>query len=198
MDVTVCIATYGDTSWVNLAHERAIPSAQAAGATVVHRHATTLAAARNEALALADTEWVIHLDADDELEPGYVEAMSRGSADVRGPIARYVRGLRKHLWQPRVAGHTHECTAECLVDGNWLLVGAAIRTELVHRAGGWREWPVYEDWDLFLRCHLLGASFELIRDAVYRAHVRPDSRNRAPSMQEKNRVHREITQAVLA
>lgn len=191
MDATVLIATYGDTEWVDLAHRRAIPSAESQ-APVIHRHGTSLAQARNEALALAQTKWVIHLDADDELEAGYVEAMNRGSADVRGPIARYIHGTQARIWQPRVHAHEHDCVAECLRDGNWLLVGAAVRTDLIRRAGGWHEYPWSEDWSTWIRCWKQGASFELIADAVYRAHVRSDSRNRGATQAEKLAAHETI------
>jgi len=76
-----------------------------------------------------------------------------------------------------------------LKDGNWLIVGSVVRTELLRRAGGWWDYPVYEDWSLWLRCYLLGASAEPVPRAIYRAHARPGSRNRAPSAAEKNRVH---------
>lgn len=191
MDVTVAVATFGDEEWIELAERRAIPSAELQAPTV-HRHAATLAEARNEALAAVGSEWVIHLDADDELEPGYVEAMSRGSADVRGPVARYVRGERLQLWQPRVAGHQHDCVADCLREGNWLLIGAAVRTKLLYLAGGWREYPWSEDWSTWIRCWKHGASFELIRDAVYRAHVREDSRNRGATHEAKLAAHQAI------
>lgn len=194
MDVTVCVGTFGDVKWAYLAHERAIPSVEVPW---IWAHGETLSQARNAALAEVETEWVCFLDADDELTPGYFEAMERGSADVRGPMARYVVGKRKKLWQPRVAGHYHDCAADCLPEGNWLLVGAVARTDLLKEVGGWDEWPVYEDWALWLKCWKAGASFELIKDAIYQAHARPDSRNRAPSTSFKNDVHREIVEAYL-
>jgi GT2 family glycosyltransferase len=194
VEVTVCVGTYGDASWVDLAR-RAIRSAEPQ-ATVIHRHGTSLAQARNEALALVETEWVIHLDADDELEPGYVEAMSRGTADVRGPLVRYmVNGEQRNLWQPRVFNHHHDCTADCLPDGNWLVIGSAVRTELLRKAGGWREFAWSEDWDAWLRCWKAGATFELVPDAIYRAHVRPDSRNRGATEEAKLAAHQEIYEA---
>lgn len=192
MDVTICVGTFGGTEWVQLAHRRALPSAAAQGVPTVHWHAGTLAEARNAALALVETEWVIFLDADDELDPGYVEAMALGTADVRGPVALYVDGGRERLWRPRVYRHRHDCTAECLPEGNWLLIGSAVRADLVREVGGFRDWAWSEDWDLWLRCHLAGASFELVPDAVYRAHVRHDSRNRGASQETKDAAHRAI------
>jgi glycosyltransferase involved in cell wall biosynthesis len=197
VDVTVVVATFGDTSWIELAERRAIRSAAAHGVPVIHHHAATLHDARNGGLDRVDTEWVCHLDADDELEPGYLTAMASGVADVRAPAVRYVRraSVPGEAAVPKVAGHTHDCTAGCLVDGNWLVVGSLVRTDLVRQVGGWRDFPWSEDWDLWLRCHLAGATFEAIPDAVYRAHVRPNSRNRAPSRSARLAAHQAIAAA---
>lgn len=196
MDVTVVVGTFGGPEWQELAESRAIPSA-IDQAPVIHAHGDTLAKARNQGLAAVESAWVIFLDADDELTPGYVDSMRQGLADLRAPSVEYVKGGRhQHPYVPKVAGHSHECSGDCLVDGNWLLVGTAARTEIVREVGGFREYEVYEDWDLWLRAYLAGASVEAIPEAVYRAHVRADSRNRAPSMQVKNRVHYEIVKAI--
>lgn len=196
MDMTIVVATYGDGWWRTLAGRRAIPSARALGVPVVHTHADSLHNARNQGLAQVNTEWVVHLDADDELDPGYLAALSGGSADVRAPAVRYITGGHPtRPTMPRVAGHHHDCADTCLTQGNWLVVGAAVRPELVRQVGGWRDFPVYEDWDLWLRCHLAGATFEAIPQAVYQAHVRPRSRNRAPTPAAKNAAHRAIASA---
>ncbi|OHV42190.1 hypothetical protein BBK14_11250 [Parafrankia soli] len=197
MDVTVAVGTFGAQSWADLARQRAIPSAQALGVPVVHHHADTLHDARNGALAQVDTEWVIHLDADDELEAGYVEAMATGTADVRAPAVRYVRGARalNSPTMPNVSGHSHACEAACLEWGNWLVVGALVRTELVRQAGGWRDFPWSEDWDLWVRCWQAGGTFESIPAAIYRAHVRPKSRNRAVRGAARLEAHRAIARA---
>ena len=68
------VATYGGDEWVDLALERAIPSA-AEQAPFVHAHRGTLHEARNEALGMVATEWVVFLDADDELKPGVLGAI---------------------------------------------------------------------------------------------------------------------------
>ena len=196
--MTIAVATFGDSEWAKLAFNRAIPSATAQGVPVVYRHEDNLADARNACLKMVPTEWVIFLDADDELEPGYVEAMGKGTADVRGPVARYIRGGRSNLWQPRVYGHSHDCGAECLSDGNWLLIGSAVRTSVLRAAGGWREFNWSEDWDTWIRCWKRGATFELISDAIYRAHVRPDSRNRGATQAAKQAAHEAIYEANFA
>jgi glycosyltransferase involved in cell wall biosynthesis len=194
VDVTVAVATYGDEKWKRLA-QRAIASAEPQ-APVVHVHGDTLHGARNAALEQVKTEWVCHLDSDDELEPGYVEALAAGTADLRAPAVRYVaRNTVYRPRMPRVAGHRHDCTAECLPEGNWLVVGTAAPAQLLRDVGGWRDFPWSEDWDLWLRCHLAGATFEAIPSAVYRAHVDPRSRNRAPDRIFKLAAHRAIHRA---
>lgn len=197
MDVTVAVATYGARRWPRLALERAIPSAKALGVPVVHVHGATLHEARNEALSRVGTEWVCHLDADDELEPGFFDAIAQGSADLRAPAVRYVRPGRAPYRPtvPRVAGHRHDCHAGCLPEGNWLVVGTVARTGLLRDVGGWRDFDWSEDWDLWLRCHLAGATVEAVPQAIYRAHVRPDSRNRSPGAAARLAAHERIHRA---
>ena len=137
VDVTVVVGTFGADEWRDLAMSRAIPSV--GDAQSVHVHGDTLAAARNQGLEQVTTEWVTFLDADDELTPGYFDAMNRGTADLRAPAVEYVKGSRvQRPYVPRVAGHRHECSGECLPDGNWLVIGTVTRTELVRGAGGFR------------------------------------------------------------
>ena len=195
--VAVAVATYGGAEWVELAQARAVPSARDQAPTF-HFHGATLAAARNSALRRLWPwfEWLVYLDADDELTPGYVDALAAGWADIRAPAVQYVQGpLERPPYVPRVAGHRHDCEAECLREGNYIVIGAMVRSALLVQAGGWREWRCYEDFDLWQRCWLNGATVESIPEAVYRAHARPDSRNRGPSMETKNAVHREIERA---
>jgi hypothetical protein len=196
VDVTVCVATFGDLAWQTLAHERAIPSAEATGKSVLYVHGETLHDARNLALAAVDTEFVCFLDADDELEAGYFDHMAEGTADLRAPAVRYVFGgpLRGARF-PRVAGHRHDCTADCLALGNWLVIGTVARTEILQRVGGFRDFPWSEDWDLWVRCWQAGATIEGIPSAIYRAHVRKDSRNRAPDLDFRMAAHRAIAEA---
>jgi GT2 family glycosyltransferase len=196
VDVTVAVATFGDEKWMTLAAARAVPSAQHLDVPVVYVHGDTLHDARNEALGRVRSEWVVFLDADDELEAGYVEAMSASSADVRAPAVRYVRGSSAQpARMPQVAGHRHGCEAGCLADGNWLVIGAAVRADMVRDVGGWRDFPWSEDWDLWVRCWQAGATFESVPQAIYRAHVRRDSRNRAPARSVKLAAHRAIAAA---
>jgi hypothetical protein len=196
MDVTVVVATFGGAEWKHLAEHRAIPSAQRLGVPVIHAHETTLHDARNAGLERVTTSHIIYLDADDELETGYTTAMMTGTCDLRAPQVRYVHnavGQRPAF--PRVYGHGHACVAECLLQGNWMVIGTMAPVGLLREVGGWRDWPWSEDWDLWLRCYLAGATVEGIPAAIYRAHVSPHSRNRGASHAVRMATHRAIEAA---
>lgn len=196
MDVTVCVATFGDWEWEDLAQRRAIPSAVALDVPVVHFHGETLLAARNDALANVTTEYVCFVDADDELERHYFDHIAQSAADIRVPSVRYVRnGFDSGVRMPTIAGHTHVCDPECLREGNYIVIGAVAPTQLLKDVGGFRDFAWSEDWDLWVRCWKAGATFENVPRAVYRAHVRPDSRNRGQTQEAKNAAHRAIAQA---
>lgn len=201
MDVTVVIASYGDRIWRDRARERALPSVANQGVerVLVHDPRGTLAQVRNRGLEAVNTEWVCFLDADDELETGYFDAMKLGEADLRAPSVRYVSHQRRpdvgKVLMPKVVGraHQHQCTAECLDYGNWLVIGTVARTELVKRVGGFDEYPVYEDYALWAKCWKAGATAEPIPDAIYKAYVRQQSRNRGSmSLKAKHEVHKQI------
>lgn len=165
MDVTICIATFGDPAWSNRAIATALPSAlwQAEDPPVVMTHGETLAAARNAAAAQADTEWLIHLDADDQLAPGYIAAVAAVDGDLRVP--------RLFLGDAEV-----DLTSRDIEQMNPCPVGTAIRKEMLLDCGGWPTHRAWEDWALFLRAARRGASI-VHTGAVYRAGYDPAGRN---------------------
>lgn len=194
-NVTVAIGTYGSDQWRHLAVTRAVPSAQQLGVRVIHAHAPTLHEARNAALAQVDTEWVIHLDADDQLHEAYLAGMSQvdGDPDVRAPAVSYVdHGHASPPRLPRVAGHGHQCVADCLAYGNWLVIGSAVRAQVLREAGGWLDYPWSEDWATWVRCWQSGATFAPAPGAIYIAHVSRMSRNRSAPRAARLAAHRRI------
>jgi GT2 family glycosyltransferase len=114
-------------------------------------------------------------------------------ADLRAPVVRYVWGHSA----PPASLPPFPYDRGDLTDGNWLVIGTCVRAELVRKVGGWREWAFYEDWDLWQRCWLAGATIEAVPDAVYRAHARTSSRNRSRSRDEKTAMHHAIRRANL-
>lgn len=189
MDVSVVVSTFGNFEWQLLAQQRALPSAYSFGVPVIYNHGTSLHEARNLGLSQVETEWVCFLDADDELEPRYFEEMELVDGDLRPPSVRYL-GYTPGM--PRLPDHHHACVADCLAEGNWLVVGTVARTKLLRDVGGWRDFPVYEDFDLWQRCWLAGATVTPVPRAVYKAYSNSTGRNKSIPYAETQLIRQQI------
>lgn len=203
MNVAVIVATCGDPAWANMAAARAIPSVAdqlpcpGASFSTHHYPDLTVAEARNRAAAQHGTthDWLCFLDADDELEPGYLDAMNRANDGfVYPPVTAQFTTSAPPLLVPKVrripagflAGppESPRFPAGIPNQGRWprtneCVIGTLVHRDLFERVGGFREWPLYEDWDLWLRCHDAGAQL-VYTDAVYREHVSEGGRNTNP------------------
>jgi GT2 family glycosyltransferase len=174
MSFTIVIATHGEQHWEDLALSRALPSAQAQGCDVLIGHDPdgTRAEVRNALSAKAAGDWIITLDADDELAPGYVTAMGKvlyPKTHLLTPMVQYVKRGRAQRpeFMPEIP----------LEQGNWMVVGTAVPRGLFLEIGGWRTFTgsgvlnQWDDWDLWIRCVKAGAGIVKVPDAVYVAHV---------------------------
>jgi glycosyltransferase involved in cell wall biosynthesis len=182
MSVSVVIGTFGDEKvWGPLA-VRAERSAlgQTIPAEIVRIHSDTLARARNEGAERATGDWLVFLDADDELDPYYVEAMSLAADRA---MAR--SDCRTFLHQPATLGVVDGVPdAEPVLipqrpldEGNFMVIGTMVERSLFLDVGGFAELEAWEDWDLWCRCWRAGAGFNPVPDAIYRIHVNPNGRN---------------------
>lgn len=183
MNVTVIIATYGEQEWAQLAWRRARPSAekQATEVFTLHYEDATIAQARNEAAKWGSGEWLCFLDADDELGPGYFEAMERALEQERGtegsdpllltPAVSYVRKGRPMPPKFHPEGN--------LQDDNWIVVGTLVERALFESVGGFGDYPHgFEDWSLWAKCWKAGARIVKVKQAIYYAHINPQSKHR--------------------
>ena len=180
IEVTVIVATFGDEWW----YEKgcwAAASALAQGATTIQVHDDSLAVARNIGAARADTEWLCFLDADDVILPGYFDAMAAATGDLRAPAVQYDDD------EPMVlADRNINVTNPCVI-------GTLIRKDMFMRAGGFWEEEAWEDWSLFRRCWLLGATIEHVPGAVYHVAVNPRGRN--GTVRNPRELHAQIRQS---
>lgn len=177
MKFSIVIATHGDNRWMELAAARAIPSAQHQGAEIIAKHEpdATRAEVRNKLIKQASGDWIITLDADDELAPGYITAMSKAVQKncLLTPRVSYVR--KGKVGSPKFWPEVE------LKDGNWMVVGTAAPRDLMLSVGGWRSFTEsgvlneWDDWDMWIRCVQAGARIVKVPEAVYIAHVQPTS-----------------------
>ncbi len=165
MDVTIIVGTYGSDDWADAGWQTAIRH------DGVHVHGPDLATARNQAAYRSHTEWLVFLDADDKLAPGYLDGLAAVDGDLRAPVLelRYEDGRRV---RPDLPGRDIERMNPCCI-------GTGIRRQLFMDCGGFPQFSAWEDWALFLRAHRRGATIAHAPAAVYEASVRPGSRNQS-------------------
>jgi glycosyltransferase involved in cell wall biosynthesis len=177
--VGIVVATFGDASWIDRA-KTAVKSAenQSVPATrVVHHHAENLALARNQGADMVGTDWLIFLDADDTLDVNYVRYMMEpgedaGAATLRQPSTLGIYPDGSEDDEPVLIPERP------LTQSNYLVIGTMCRRDQFLEAGGFDpEFPVLEDWDLWLRMYDIGAVIGKRPGAIYRIGVNPDSRN---------------------
>lgn len=168
MDVSVILATCGHRRWIDMAAGRALPSIAAqtlrpAEIIPVHDPESQLHDVRNQGAEMASAEWLCFVDADDELAPDYLAAMSTAHGELRAPAVQYIRDGRPD--EPMVLSNRN-------IDRmNPCVIGTLVPRELFLSAGGFWDWPAWEDWCLWRRCWLMGARIEHVPGAVYRCHV---------------------------
>jgi glycosyltransferase involved in cell wall biosynthesis len=130
-----------------------------------------LAATRNAAAAIATTEWIIYLDADDWLDLGFVERGepwldARPGLDVLTTDMIIVRdGRSPFVSQARVPASWHELTRK-----NTVVQTSFIRRSMVDALSGYDPGlEPYEDWDFWIRALKAGFSIGRLPGAhVYR------------------------------
>lgn len=180
--ISVVIGTFGDEAvWGPLA-ERALTSVEAQTwrpADTTWVHAASLREARNRGAAQASGSHLVFLDADDELDGRFIEEMCKAVELAESDGHPYL--VRPATLGVRPDGVEDESPVVIpqrdLMTGNFMVISTAVSHELFHRVGGFDEWPIYEDWDLWIRCSLAGARFAAAPEAIYRIHVRESSRN---------------------
>ena len=203
MKTSIVVATFGAESWRELALNRAYPSALNQGAHEVivgHDPEGTIASVRNSLAEKAEGDWLCFLDADDELAPGYLDAMMsvnrmttfyEGKHVLYTPAVSYVTARGKRA-TPRI---WPECD---LSRGSWLVVSTLIPHDLFSEVGGFRDYGDppgsigYEDWGLFSLLAQAGAAVVKVPEAVLYAHITSASRNRSPDRKERLRWHYEV------
>jgi glycosyltransferase involved in cell wall biosynthesis len=148
--VSLIVATFGSREiWDPLA-ERALQSVyiQTRPPDEIHRiHKDTLHDARNEGAFLSRSDLLCFLDADDELEPEYIEAMMFCNSTI--PSLRYPKVRRIH--DPSVDPESYPAVSiapRSLYYGNYMVIGTLISREQFLKLNGFRDLPAYEDWDL--------------------------------------------------
>jgi hypothetical protein len=149
----------------------------------------------------------VFLDADDKLADGYAAAIAphlRYQKVGRGqrPEAKLLAPMMERMdVQGRDPLGPYFPNREApMTELNHCVIGTVVPRWLFEKAGGFRELPVYEDWDLWLRCIRLGATIEYVPEAVYVANLgsgrnTPAQSIRTSTYEQIRREHREARSA---
>lgn len=175
--ISILVATYGEDHWREMALTRAFASAMKQDGdyevVIEHQRKGDVATSRNRAAKKAAGEWLLFLDADDELAPGFIQHMERaikrrdGNLLLTPRISYVVRGRHKppRFWPV--------CS---LKTGNWLIIGTLVPKNTFMEVGGFRPFPHgLEDWNFWSRCVRSGATIKKVPPAVYIAHHNSES-----------------------
>lgn len=202
MKISILIATCGDEKWRDLAWSRAYPSTSGQGAHEVcinHESDASVVEVRNALATTASGDWLCFLDADDELAPGYVQAMKTAGKKRKDPerilyfptVVRMIKRRRK-VARFNLRGQT-------LRDCNYLPIGTLVQRDLFQAVGGFGDYPWgFEDWSLWAKCWKAGAEIVPVPDAFYIAHVNQNSElrklwsDRRWQVENHHKVRREL------
>ncbi len=188
MSVGIVIGTFGSQEWKYRGDELASKIEREQEVSVLSVHGDTLATARNIGAKALKADWIVFLDADDDLAPGYVRHMLLS-----------VNSTDWDIVQPATIGLYPDGTMDTeatlipkkdLISSNYIVIGAMCSYEKFDKVGGFRELEALEDWDLWRRMYIAGAKIGCCKSAVYIVGVNPSSRN--SDSQVHNRVYRQI------
>ena len=166
-----------------------------------------LPAARNTGLMLAKGVGFLPLDADDWLDPTYIEKTLELLFDGADVV---LTGLQEHgptrngTYFPGYDRPWHLVTLEDMWQMNRFYYCSLFRTETLRNVGGynalmagaWNRDGGYEDWDLTLVLMTRGARYAAVDEVLFHYTTKPDSMltraeaNRAALVGEMRRHHR--------
>lgn len=151
-----------------------------------------LARARNSGIAEARGEFILPLDADDKIGPGYLE---QGVALLERQPKVGIVYCRGELFGERtgeIAAPTFSLLG--MLVSNLIFCSALFRKSDWERAGGYNPEMIHgcEDWDFWLSLLELGLSAERLPEVFFFYRVREASMNQAMNKDKRREMFRRI------
>ncbi|MEJ6006642.1 glycosyltransferase family A protein [Paucibacter sp. AS339] len=190
--ISVVIATFGAEEWRKKAKiaARSVLAQSLQPKDLQLIHGATLCAARNEAAKNAQGEWLLFLDADDSLAPGYLAAMQQ-AIRLYGGLDCLLQPSTSFVVNGSPKAPPAPLPPYPILEQNYLIVATLVRRDKFLQVGGFRELDMFEDWDLWLRCLVSGSQVRVVPDAVYEVTFNPKGRNKT-SVELNNRITYEL------
>lgn len=146
--------------------------------TIIDKKNEGVIAAKNQGLIAAKGEWVIYLDADDILEPTYIQKTLRyarkNNYDVVYTDMQYI-GVKKEIFKAR------PYTFRSLLYSNYVHNSSLYNKVKLHQAGGYKDAMKggFEDWEINISLAENKARFGYFEEPLlhYRQHENTRGRN---------------------
>ena len=146
--------------------------------SVVHTAHRGLPAARNAGIARASGQFLCMLDADDRLEPTYLERSLAAFDEDEGLafVSHWFRAFGDETWDWTPA----DCSLPALLQANTVNGAALVRREAFDAVGGFDESmrDGCEDWDFWISVLEHGYRGRILAEFLFRYRRRPDSMSR--------------------
>jgi len=124
-------------------------------------------AARNRGVHASRGYWIVHLDADDQFPPTYVEKM----LEVAQPGTPFCYGAAHAFGKFTLIWNAPEWGTESLWIRNFVNTSAMYSRSAWMAAGGWQDWlGTMWDWSLALRASRFGKPRKAATGVLYRIH----------------------------
>lgn len=144
-------------------------------------------AARNAGIALAQADWLLFLDADDLIDPQYMERMAGALApgDLDGALCGWTwltpDGRRGAARLPETGAEAGDLFAHLACYCAFAIHSCVVRRTLVEEVGGFDpSLLTCEDWDLWQRLARAGARFSQVSEVLALYRMRPGSASLDP------------------
>lgn len=150
-----------------------------------------VAKARDVGVKMSTGKLLLFVDADDMLAPDFIEQCLKHIENysvVYPNVLLFGSVERPSLWVL-----DKEVTGETLIGkSNKVLVTSMFHREIYEKLGGFRQLPIYEDWDFWIRASFNGYTFRRANTLLWYRQNGGSSRNSA-SQDLRQSVHHQIT-----
>ncbi len=140
--------------------------------TIVHKESIGLAKAMNEAIHMADGEYIARMDADDislseRIDKEYDYLSTHTAIDLVCTGFRYIDDEGNNIDKKRIYPRNDDRLMRSLSVGSIIAHPTVMfRKELFNRVGGYNNYLAAQDYDLWLRMRDEGARFHYIREEL--------------------------------
>lgn len=152
------------------------PTTHIDATTIVYSNNMGVVKARAEGVRFSRGELLLFVDGDDKLAPNYIEFMTRvmPKTDIAYPdmFWWFTKGGESQYVEA-----AYKLTAKNMLRSCKIPVTSMMHRQVFEKLGGFRPYPMYEDWDFWLRAMVEGYKFTKV-DTFLWYRQDPHSRNR--------------------